>query len=105
MADKPNTADQTDESTTPVASSPSENDASADSSKSAKKSQTTYSLHPLQNKAIQYQSFMLSFTAKPQTALQIVQEAVARHLSTMQKQGNEYPPKMLAELTRLGLIK
>jgi hypothetical protein len=105
MSDKTNAADQSGESTSAVASPPVENASSAESSKSTKKPSGTFTLHPLQDKAIRYLSFMLSDTSKPQTAAQIVQEAIARHLTTMQKQGNEYPPKMLAELTRLGLIK
>lgn len=105
MADKNNAADQTAESPTAADSAATQPAALADSSKTTKKQSATYTLHPLQDKAIRYQSFMLADTSKPQPAIQIVQDAIARHLSIMQKQGNEFPPKMLAELTRLGLIK
>lgn len=100
MADKSNAAPQSDESTAAP-----QNATSADSSKSAKKPAPTYTLHPLQEKAIRYQSYMLGDSGKPQTVAQIIQEAVARQLNIMQKQGEEFPPKMLADLQRLNLIK
>ena len=105
MADKTPAADQSTESTTAVDSAANENASPADSSKSVKKLVPSYTLHSVTQSAIRYLAFMLSESGKPQTANQIVQEAVARHLTYMAKQGNEYPPKMLADLTRLGLIK
>ncbi|MDF7815451.1 hypothetical protein [Hymenobacter sp. YC55] len=76
-----------------------------DSSKSSKKQVGNYTVHPLQDKAIRYVSFMNEGTSKQQTAAEILKEAIARHLAYMQKQGIEYPPKMLGEMTRLGLVK
>lgn len=105
MADKSPAADQSAESSTAADSAATEIITSADSSKSVKKPAPTYTLHPVSQSAIRYLTFMLTESGKPQTANQIVQEAVARHLTHMAKQGNEYPPKMLADLTRLGLIK
>ena len=105
MADKSTAADQSAESTTAADSAAAQNATSADSSKSVKKPAPTYALHPLQEKAIRYQSYMLGDSGKPQSVAQIIQEAVARQLNIMQKQGEEFPPKMLADLTRLNLIK
>ncbi|RZK39736.1 MAG: hypothetical protein EOO61_06985 [Hymenobacter sp.] len=61
-------------------------------------------LHPAQEKAIKYASFMFSDTPKEQTAAEILQDALARHLGFMQKKGLEFPPGMLADLTKLNLI-
>lgn len=105
MADKSAASDQSTESGSAADSAATENASSGDSSKSAKKLLSTYTLHPLQDKGIKYVSFMLSDTAKPVTAAEFVKEAIARHLAFVQKQGIEYPPKMLADMTRLHLIK
>ena len=105
MAEKSNPADQFGESTLAASTFATDKAATSESKQPTKKNTATFTLHPLQDKAIRYLSFMLADTSKPQTATQIVQEAIARYLTTMQKQGNEYPPKMLAELQRLGLIK
>lgn len=104
MPDKNNVADQPAESPTAAGFAATQPVILAESKKSKKQS-ATYTLHPLQDKAIRYQSFMLADTSKPQSGIQIVQDAIARHLGIMQKHGDEFPPKMLAELTRLGLIK
>ncbi|RZK42372.1 MAG: hypothetical protein EOO61_05435 [Hymenobacter sp.] len=69
-----------------------------------KKVATPLVLHPAQDKALKYASFMFSDTPKEQTAAEILQEAVSRHLGYMQKKGLEFPPGMLADLIKLKLI-
>lgn len=76
-----------------------------ESPKRGPKKKQPITIHPALEKAIRYTTFMLTEEGKPQTAAEFIQEAIGRQLTYSQKHGVEFPPKMLAELTRLGLLK
>lgn len=83
---------------------PSDESTTAQGKAAKKKAVIPLALHPAQDKALKYASFMFSDTPKEQTAAEILQEAISRHLGYMQKKGLEFPPGMLADLTKLKLI-
>lgn len=85
-------------------------------SASAKKAPATpvaSGLHPLQERAIRFIAFAQDDVPQDQTVgqygtqftSQFLTEAVARHLNRAQRQGAELPPKLLAQLIELQLLK
>lgn len=70
-------------------------------------------LHPLQERAIRLIAFGQDEVPQNQAIGQYVSqftsqflaEAVARHLNRAQRQGAELPPKLVAQLTELQLLK
>ena len=70
------------------------------------KSHVTQLVNPLQYRAVRYVSFMLEDTKHEVTPENFLKEAIARHLAFYQtKRGIDFPNKMLAELTKLDLIR
>lgn len=66
---------------------------------------TAQTVNPVQYRAVRYVSFMLEDSKHEITPTDFLKDALARHLALYQaKRGIEFPSKMLAELTRLGLI-
>lgn len=61
-------------------------------------------LHPLQEKALLYASFMSKFSGTEQTVDELIQESIGRQLIYLQKHGLEFPPRMLADLTEASLL-
>jgi hypothetical protein len=69
------------------------------------KTNSTQAVNPLQYRAIRFVSFMLEDTKHEITPENFLKEAIAQRLAYYQtKRGIEFPNKMLAELTKLGLI-
>lgn len=69
------------------------------------KTNSTQTVNPLQYRAVRFVSFMLEDTKHEVTPEDFLKDALARHLALYQtKRGIEFPNKMLAELTKLGLI-
>ena len=74
---------------------------------------TSSGLHPIQEKAIRFIALTQDHIPQDQTmaqystqfTTQFLTEAVAYHLSRVQRHGEEFPPKLLAKLTELQLLK
>lgn len=66
---------------------------------------TAQTVNSVQYRAVRYVSFMLEDSKHEITPTDFLKDAIARHLVLYQaKRGIEFPSKMLAELTKLGLI-
>lgn len=109
LMDTPNIFEQLE---SPAVSQPAARPRSA-STRKATATPVASGLHSLQERAIRLIAFAQDDVPQDQTIGQYISqftnqfltEAVARHLNRAQRQGAELPPKLLAQLTELQLLK